>query len=283
MTIVHEESVEPRDVSRSLSSMSIEINFIVRGDTGDIADESDVVTYLLANANKVESGIPFNEITNVEFINANFYRASVLYQSVEDLSEDPEIETGATYTFDTTGGTTHIDTGIELIGKAGERASDIIGAGINWDGERMNGVDITTPAFKWTKAIRIPKSQYTDEFVQKIYKATGKVNDGPFLFFGPRDAKYDGATATFIETFDGIEDEVEIVHHVSATEIKFFDSEDERIDGEILPAKPGWDYAWFQYEKTVDDNKKVLIPKKIAGYVVRVYEETNFEELGISE
>ena len=159
----------------------------------------------------------------------------------------------------------------------------MIGAGINWDGERMNGVDITTPAFKWTKTIRIPKSQYTNEFIQKIYKATGKVNVGQFLFFGPRDAKFDGATANFIETFDGIEDEVEITYNVSATEIKFFDTEDEKIDGQVLPAKPGWDYAWFQFAKTVDQNAKALVPKKIAGYVVRVYEETDFEELGITE
>lgn len=283
MTITHTESVEPRDVSRTPSDFSMELNFIVRGDVGELNNEADVVDYLLVNVNPIEAGIPFNEITSVEFINDQFYRASVLYQSIEDLDEEDEIEVGASYTIDTTGGTTHIDQGLELIGKAGDGASDIIGAGINWDGERLNGVDITTPAYKWTKTITIPRSEYTDEFAERLYKATGKVNAGPFLFFAPGDAKFDGAVTSLIETFAGIEDEVEITFHVTAIETKFFDKPSDRIDGQVLVPKRGWDYAWFTYEKVVDDDKKVLIPKKTAGYVVSIFEEVDFNTLGIGE
>lgn len=283
MTITHTESVEPRDVNRSLSEFSMELNFIVTSDAGELSNEADVVTYLLANVNPIESGIPFNSITSVEFINDDFYRASVLYESIEDLSEEEENPQVASYTIDTTGGTTHIDQGLELIGKAGDGASDIIGAGINWDGERLNGVDITTPNFKWTKTILIPKSQYTDEFAEILYKATGKVNAGPFLFFAPGDAKFDGVSTSFVETFDGIEDEVSITYNVTATETKFFDKPEDRIDGQVLPPKRGWDYAWFTYEKTVDADKNVLIPKKTAGYVVSVFEEVDFNTLGINE
>jgi len=282
MTIIHEESVEERNVDRTLDSYSQELTYVVRGDPGDITDENDVVTYLLENLAQVLYELPFNSITGVNRVNDDFYKATVLYETPEGLDDDEEeVEQGATYTIDTTGGSTHIDSGIELIGKAGNAASDLIGAGINWDGERMNGVDITTPAFKWTKTVRIPKSQYTDEFAQKLYQATGKVNDAPFLFFLAGDAKFDGAQTTHIETFDDIEDEVEITYHVSAIETVLVPSEP--IDGQLLPAKRGWDYVWFQFAKTVDVNAKSLVPKKIAGYVDKVLEETSFADLGINE
>jgi hypothetical protein len=144
----------------------------------------------------------------------------------------------------------------------------------------MQGVDITTPAFKWTKTINIPKSQYTDAFVNAIYQASGKVNDAPFLFFLPGDAKFEGASTRFIETFDDIEDEVEITYHVTCIESQIVE---ETVDGFAFPIKRGWDYLWFQFAKTVDAGSNRLAPKKIAGYIDRVYKETDFAALGITE
>lgn len=280
MTIIHEESVEERNVDRTLDSYSQELTYVVRGDPGDITDENDVVTYLLENLAQVLYDLPFNSITGVNRVNDDFYKATVLYETPEGLDDDEEeVEQGATYTIDTTGGTTKIDTSHEKINAVG-LVSATLKNGIGWDGEQMKGVDISTPAFKWTKTVRIPKSQYTDEFVELLYLASGKVNDAPFLFFGAGDAKFEGATTTHIETFDDIEDEVEITYAVTAIKSEILE---ELIFGEALGLKRGWDYVWYQYNKTPDDDIAMMGPKKIAGYIDRVYEETDFALLGITE
>lgn len=275
--IQHYESEDSRDIQRTLTGASQEITYVVTGDPGEIADEFAVTDYLLLALSPIENGLNFDSITEVDRISDIFYKAKVLYQSPDfGDSEEEESEDLPITSIDTTGGTTNIDYGLSVAEKKG-KPSEIIGAGLNWDGETFNGIDITTPAMKFSQRQIIPNSQFTLAFRIQVYRLTGKINNAPFQGFGEGDVLFLGATATEIIDDATLEKEWEVTYNFSAIETRT----NIKIGDYVISKKEGYQYLWTQFEKREDRGQFKLVPVPIASYVVDVYEKIDFAILGI--
>ena len=154
--------------------------------------------------------------------------------------------------------------------------SPLLGAAINFDGEKVNGVDISRPAFKWQVEIKMPDTAMTDQFIEKLYDATGKVNSQLFRFFLAGEALFLGASGSIEQRFqEDVVDQWTITLNYagqkSRTDIEFGDF---KID-----LKRGWDYLWVQYQEIEEPTQQTVVQKAIAAYVVQVYEEIDFLEV----
>lgn len=276
--ITHQEAEESRDIQRNLTGTSQEITYIVNGDPGDIADEYAVTEYLLNNLNPFENGLPFSEITEVERVSDIFYKARVTYISptFNDSEEGEEEEDLPIISLDTTGGSTNVDYGLSVAEKKGN-PSDKIGAGLNWDGETFNGIDITTPAMKFSQRQIIPANQFTPAFRLQVYRLTGKINQDEFAGFAEGDVLFLGATATEVVNTVTFEKDWEVTYNFSAIETRT----NIKIGDYVIDKKEGYQYLWTQFEKREDQGQFKLVPFPIASYVVDVYEKADFALLGI--
>lgn len=283
MTITFDEAFEFRDVQRTDEEVTQESTYIINTTVAnELADEGEALTYSVNNLPLVLDGLARNSIEAVERINDYVYRVRVGYKSPGPIDEeDEEITEGATDSFDTTGGIEHISYGITRVDAAGKPSSEI-GAAINYDGENVNGVDITVPRYGFSKKIKIPDSFVDESLKMAIFQDTGKVNSIEFEGFAAGEVLFLGAQGTKQITFDDIEDEWEITYHFQAQksriDILFNQGQSDEFK---IDYKKGWDYIWVQYQKKEDQGQQQIVSKAIAAYVVQVYEEVNFQFLGL--
>lgn len=272
------ESTIPRDVQSDADTYSIEVTFVVIADTGDVVDEVDVRSFINNGgvANSID-GIPLFAVRSVKRINSLQYQAIVRYENTEPLmDEDSEIEEGPTITFDTSGGTQHISHGIKLIDSAGNKSPEI-GAAINFDGQRVNGVDIVRPAFRFTQTMEIPDSQITAEYIGILRQFTGSVNKDLIGGFIIRSLLFLGATGSKTITLDEQEDIWTVTFNFASQE-----AEGTLDFGDFQITKTGgWDYLWVQYQDVEDDLQRQIVQKPIAVYIDQVYPEKDFAQLGV--
>lgn len=284
MTISFGQAEKPQDISQEVE-LSIEVTYIVSTDTpGEIVDEATVRQFAILNLPFIIDGIPRNGITAIERINPDNYTVKVSYLSLEPLDEeDEEIIEGPTDSFDTTGGTELITYGISRVAEGGNASAEL-GAAINYDGEKVNGVEITTPRYAFTRTIKLPDSMVTNAFKARLHRATGKTNLNPVEFFFPNEVLFQGAVGSKTTTFDDVEDEWEITYHFIGQESKTGIAFNVGLPEEFLmPLKEGWDYIWVQYQDKEDKGQKKIVKKAIAAYIIQVYEQTDFAELGFIE
>ena len=280
MTIIMQESIDAREYESSPDLLSIEVTSIVSGAPGDFpAQEATVREFLEENAPTVVDSALINTITAIELINEVQYRVKILYENVPELEED--VELGPDFTFDTTGGTIHIQNALEVIDKVGNPSIEI-GTSINVqpNGD-VKGVDITSPVFNFTVTKKIPDSQVTGGFVQNIYDQTGTINTEAFSVFGvtflTRDILFLGAQGQVTEVNAETEDEWTLNYRFAAQKSLV----DHQLSPDItVPLKAGWDYLSVQYQKVKDANQSQVVPKVLAAYVMRVYEQSDFTNLG---
>lgn len=279
MTITFAESFEDqRSIKQDANGYTIEATFFVRTDTpGEIVDEGTVRQFAINTMPLVLDGVPRNAITDILFINADNYKVKLEFATTEPLdTEDEPIEQGAIDSFNTTGGTEHISYGITLKDSKGIISPEL-GAAINFDGENVNGVDITIPRYEFAKTIQVVDSFVTDDYKKIIRDLTGTTNLLDFDIFAPNEVLFLGAIGTKQITNDDIEDEWTItfnfVGQTSRTNIIFNPDTANKF---TIPKKEGWDFLWVQYEDKEDTKQFKIVKKPIAAYVVQVYEQQPF-------
>lgn len=282
MSITFDEAFEFRDIQSTETEYTIEATFIIVADTpAELLDEAAARTFIIEFLPLVIDGLARSSIETIERVNDRVYRTRLLYESAGPLDEeDEEIIEGSTDTFDTTGGTEHISYGISRVEAAGNPSAQL-GAAINYDGENVNGVDITVPKYGFTKKIKIPDSFVTSAFKQNLFKATGKTNSLSFEFFAENEILFLGAQGSKVTTFDDIEDEWEITYHFQGQVGRFGIKFNEGQTDEFFIDKQGWDYIWVQYENKEDVDQSQIVKKALAAYVIRVYDQIEFQLLGI--
>lgn len=172
---------------------------------------------------------------------------------------------GPEFSFDSTGGTTHITQSLETISRTGI-APDCKGA-IGFSVDSVEGTDIIARKldFSYTAKFKFISVAY----ILYLADMTGTVNADNFfgcaagtLLFKGASGNYSGGQWTITFQFSRQPNLANIT-----------------IGALTVPAKKGWEYLWVAYEPDMTGVAPAIIPR--GAYVERVYQNANFVSLGI--
>lgn len=217
---------------------------------------------------------------NVKPTGPDCWRAEVEYgpESESQSQEQPEPGTWK-FSFDTTGGRHKVNKSKQTKSrhwKSSDEAPDLEGA-INYDGERVNGVEIYVPNLSFTITAYYDALLITPAFMRTIGRASARMNTDTWLGFAPGEVLFLGGQADGdIPTVAG--------QRVAPIGVKlsFEMSENvEDLDPEFefgVPAAPinarGWDYVWYRFKKDPTSDQPLLKPAH--AYVEEMYSPLAF-------
>lgn len=238
----------------------------------DAVDEDAVRTLAQAAIAPGYQGLLLSNLTIEERINATTWKVRATYEAPQVVvPETPE----PTFAFDTGGGTQHITQSLGTRGRYGPAASADLAGAIGFDGQNVNGVDITVPVYQFTETHHFVPEAITQAFKIGLMATTGTVNTAPFRGFAAGEVLFLGASGS--RKGLAVDDPWEISFKFAAQP-----NQSALSVGSITGiAKYGWDYLWVQYAPDVDPTAKVLVKKPVAVYVEKVYPDGNFTALGI--
>ena len=224
-------------------------------------DETRIAAKLEATAPALFDGLDADSYT-LDPQGAGAWVANVAYKVRNPSSES----------FDTTGGTVHVTQSFGT-NRFGTLAPDFQGA-IGVSDDKVDGVDITIPAYKFSETHLIPRAFVGTSYKNTLFQLTGKVNNATFKNFAAGEVLFLGSTGQR----RGRED-FEITYNFAASpnigSIVFTPSI-------TVLNKQGWDYMWLYYADEVDDDAHRIVRRPKAAYVERVYERADFGLLGLS-
>lgn len=174
-------------------------------------------------------------------------------------------ETGSfKFSFDTTGGTVHITSSKETVGKFPSNATNhkqLIGV----HKDQVDGADIVIPALKMNYSFKHPAGMMTEAKARYLASVTGMTNSVMWHGFQQGEVLLLGATGS-----DGTDIEAEVNYSVAASA----NSSGQTIGDIANIVKKGHHLAWIAYKDADDSGKPAVQP--LAVYVERVYDETDF-------
>lgn len=182
---------------------------------------------------------------------------------------------GAKYSFDTSGSTFHINQSLftrDRYAIPGKTPTDYKGA-INFDGDKVQGVDIVVPTFTFTETYEMLARLLTPGYKITLFNLTGVLNDNNFRGFTRGEVLFMGASGSLDATVGTYQVEFKFA---ASPELRNF-----KVGDITVGLKRGWDYIWVVYDKELDSNSKKLAVNPSEVYVERVYREGNFAALGI--
>ncbi len=264
------------------------------GTTDDVAVHDDVNTTLWQNYMFWQyPGQPQNrlhaESYSLEYLGDEAWQLEVSY--VSDGGEDDEQKDPLkrSRSFDTGGATQHITQALpsdtfptgEQRFHTGSPAAPSMNGAIGVDGDSVQGVDIVVPQLTWTETYDVPNQYVTTDYIKKVSKVTGSVNNAAFRTFAAGEVLFAGSSGS--QQWDS--DKGDGPWSLS---YKFVASPNQG-SGKTLPAitigdisdisKDGHDYLWVRYEDAVGANTLLKKPKFV--YVNKVYRREDFSQLGI--
>lgn len=170
------------------------------------------------------------------------------------------------FSFDTTGGTTHIirSRGTTSYGTSPPSTQSLIGV----TKDSVEGVDIVSPLFSYQVTKRFPIASVTQAYIATIFNTTGTVNSATFTV-----TTDDGITFSFAAgenlflgaTGGVVGDQVEITFKFAASP----NATGISVGGISSISKLGWQYLWVLWEDAVSQN--TLVKQARAVYVETVY------------
>lgn len=217
---------------------------------------------------------------------AGLWFAEVEYE-VPGVKERPDPEGGSEtlylpeVSFDTTGGTHHIEHSLQTVGKfmesTGDTAPDFGGlVGVN-DGD-VAGVDVVVPKLEWSERHYFVPGAITFPYIKLLSAATGTVNStkwrgfdaGEVLFLGARGERSKPEMWTVEFGFAAMQN---VVHPNSL-----------KVGDIIVDTKKGWHHLWVHCREEVDESatEKKIVKKPYAVYVEKVYPEQSFSTLNLA-
>lgn len=178
--------------------------------------------------------------------------------------------------FDTSGGTHHINVSKETVRKKNwdgddADAPDFLGA-IGVNGDSVEGCDITIPVFAYQETHIFPNARITQAYIEILYAATGCTNSAAWRTFGAGVLLFLGVQGA---QRGSLRDPWELTFKFAASPTK---SVNVGQSGNVI-TKEGWNYLWTRFADAVDQNTLVRQPRY--SYVERVYDSYSFTLLGI--
>lgn len=143
--------------------------------------------------------------------------------------------------------------------------------GINYDGEKVNGVTLPPrPGFEFTIERRKTVADVDTAYVTAVSDLLFTVNDASFEGFAAGEVIFLGLTGSRVG-----ESEWTLYY-------KFGRSKNETglsVDTITGINKEGWEYLWVLYLPEEDATRKYLATKPYAAYVAQVFEDGDFTDL----
>jgi hypothetical protein len=238
---------------------TLSIQYMVR----DAADEAAVKSAIASGTPSSFGVLTRTSYTIDERVDETTWKVTKTWERPDIVEDEPDVA------FDTGGLTQHIKQSISTVASYGDNPPDNQGA-IGFDGENVQGVDITVPQFSWKETHLLESVDAA--YFGTIFSCTGKVNDGSFRGFSAGEVLFLGANGSRKRS-----GEWEITFSFSASQ----NLTSQTIGGIVNINKGGWEYLWVRYAEDVDGNR--LIRKPVAVYVEKVYEEADFDDLDLPD
>ena len=272
MPITCTEKPESRQIT---DGESAELSFTIIG----TADESSALSSLRGAAPFLFLGLKRQPVSvepvSVDTSNpaVSIWEGTARYVAANQDETPPE--TGdSTFSFDTGGGTQHLTQSIQTVGRYSNSGTppDFKGAiGVTHDS--VEGVDITVPVFNFSETHYLPASQVTNSYKGKLFRLTGTVNNAAFRGLAIGECLFLGASGSQ----RGTGEDWEITFRFAGSQNKTG-----LTVGDITGIdKKGWEYLWVRYDDIDDDESKTIVKQPMAAYVEKVYEDGDFNLLGI--
>ena len=255
----------------------------VIGDSAEIpylvfdAAAEDAVKTLCQDTDNIPAtydSLSLKEIRLEERVNATTWRVTAMYRKPSWSWPGGSLPDGR-YAFDTGGGSQHITQSIATVNRYGPKASESLGGAIGFDGKNVQGCDITVPVFNFSETHYFTDEEITGEYKRTLFLLTGKVNNGTFRGFSPKEVLFLGAAGSRQGNADT--DLWEIVFRFAASP-----NLTDLVIGEITGIeKAGWDYLWIQYADAADETTQQVVKHPVAVYVEQVYYPGDLSGLAI--
>jgi hypothetical protein len=238
-------------------------------------DEDAAIEFAKANVLLMFNDIPLESIEIDERLSLNVFKITAQYKksSTAALSAIDNDEPDPVYSFDTGGGNQHLTQSLKTVAKYPADAPDYNGA-IGYDGENVNGIDVTMPVMNFSETHYVKPSRVTTKYKKNISDLTGSVNSGQFKGYPEGEVLFLGASGS--RRGDDRDNfwEISFKFAVSANRKNL------KVGNLTVSEKKGWDYLWVRYADDLEDGE-TLVKKPIAAYVEKVYERKDFGLLGI--
>ena len=236
-------------------------------------DEDTALVRVKAATPAKQDDLVLQKVELVERINLDTLKVRAVYGEDPEKGKEGEDEDDTNFTFDSSGGSMHMDVSLETKGKFPADAPDFKRA-INVDNEsNVNGCEIVMPTFQFTETRTVKAVKVNASYKRKVAELTGTVNAGAFKGFEAGEVLFLGATGSKKGKKRKHPWEITFKFAVSP-------NKDDLVVGDItVPHKDGWDYLWVKYEDEVSEDKANLVKKPVAVYVEKVYERKNFSLL----
>lgn len=232
------------------------------------ADEQAAITAAIGKA--VNScGLPYSGIGVDERLGATSWKISVSYAEKNSSGGGGSMEDdGGVTSFDISTQTKHVLQAIETKRYPAD-APDYHGA-INYDGEKVNGVDIISPVFSFSLSKRYKSFGASRQ--KEVAGVVGKINQATYHGFDAGEVLFVGCSGSQrgSEKWD-----VTYKFNVNFNQTNITIGDITGIN------KGGWEYLWAFYEKGPNEEGTSQIQKPIAVYVEKVYEDGNFSVLKV--
>jgi hypothetical protein len=248
---------------------SVELHYAVRG-TGD---DSLALTMIQATAPTVYADAAVGTLVRQSI--SSEYRGGLLFDCRVKYGPRAKPETGQyRLQFETAGGTQKITRAFQEVHvyvPAGAQAPSFHGAiGVTDSG--VEGCEVVVPIFTFSEMHYVAIAQVTQAYVKKVRDLTGTVNNAAFRGFEAGEVLFLGASGSLNNP-----DNWEVTYKFSARK----NMTGLTVDDITGIAKKGWEYLWCRYETTKDPNAKIFTAKTTAAVVDRIYDYSDFAELGI--
>jgi hypothetical protein len=268
MPLTVEEFIKSPRITGDFHQSTREIAYKIRG-TSD-PDAAYAALVAAAPASVTVDGITLaKRVFTVDYVDEQIFDGTVTY-SKKSLDNE-ELQAGeSSYQFETGGGTKQVSYAIATT-KYPASAPDMANA-VNFDGEKINGVEVQAPVFNFSETHVLPAASVTGAYKLALFNATGKVNSGSFKGFAQGEVLFLGASGS-----KRGDDDWEISFRFAASP----NATGLVVAGISGIAKKGWEYLWVNWCKEVDSPTNALKPKAQGVYVQQVYEYANFATLGI--
>jgi len=252
--------------------------FHVRGTDDADAAYSEMFRNVMSRNNGMYEGFPLDSIEVEESEDGgNFCKATVIYSSAVPrlMINRPLVN------FSTKGGTARIRTSretMQAVGRNGRTVPNFHG-GIGWQGGKCEGVDVITPAWTKTVAIKYLANVVDQQFERLLYGLTGTVNSHTFLGMNAGECLFYGCDVSDSETTDNNGNR--LLTKDLLFEFRGIPNIRGMFAGDIGPFdKDGWDYVWEFYREVPDFGSKNMIQVAQGIYVERVYDRNDFNIFG---
>jgi hypothetical protein len=268
MPITVEEFIRSPRITGDFHQSTREMAFKIRGTTDPEAAYAALIATAPASVT-VDGFILSKRVFTVDYVDLEVFDGTVTY-SKKSLDNEELQQGESSYQFETGGGTKQVSYALATT-KYPASAPDMANA-VNFDGEKINGVEVQAPVFNFSETHVLPAATVTGAYKLALFNATGKVNGGPFKGFAQGEVLFLGASGS-----KRGDDDWEIAFRFAASP----NAAGLSVTGVSVASKRGWEYLWVNWCKEVDGATNALKPKAAGVYVQQVYEYADFSTLGI--